>query len=43
MEAAPAGAPVVVDLPFGHGAINLAFPIGAPVRVDTSALRVMWR
>jgi muramoyltetrapeptide carboxypeptidase LdcA involved in peptidoglycan recycling len=41
-EAAPSQAPVVVDLPFGHGAVNLAFPIGAEVEVDTRAGRVMW-
>ena len=33
---------VVVDLPFGHGAANLAFPIGATVELDTDALRVTW-
>jgi muramoyltetrapeptide carboxypeptidase len=43
LEAAPPGAAVVVDLPFGHGAANLAFPIGAMVELDTRALRVTWR
>ncbi len=42
-EVAPGGAPVVVDLPFGHGARNLAFPLGAEVEVDTGAGRVVWR
>ena len=43
LEAAPANAPVVVDLPFGHGAANLAFPIGATVEIDTNALQVLWK
>jgi muramoyltetrapeptide carboxypeptidase len=43
LEAAPPSAPVVVDLPFGHGAANLAFPIGASVEVDTKALQVIWK
>ncbi|MFV2071464.1 MAG: LD-carboxypeptidase [Thermoanaerobaculales bacterium] len=43
MEAAPEGVPVVMGLPFGHGATNMAFPIGAPVEVDTRARRVTWR
>ncbi|MCJ7756317.1 MAG: LD-carboxypeptidase, partial [Thermoanaerobaculales bacterium] len=34
VEAAPAEVPVVVGLPFGHGAANLAFPIGATVEID---------
>ena len=42
-EAAPPAAPVVVDLPFGHGAANLAFPIGATVEIDTKALQVIWK
>jgi muramoyltetrapeptide carboxypeptidase len=42
LEAAPTAAPVVVGLPFGHGATNLAFPIGATVEVDTRAQRVVW-
>ncbi len=42
LEAAPPNAAVVVDLPFGHGAANLAFPIGATVDLDTDALRVVW-
>ena len=43
LEAAPPDIPIVVGLPFGHGATNLAFPIGAPVELDTGAQRVMWR
>lgn len=43
LEAAPPGAPVVVDLPFGHGAANLAFPLGANVQLDTQTHRVIWR
>jgi muramoyltetrapeptide carboxypeptidase LdcA involved in peptidoglycan recycling len=34
---------VVVDLPFGHGAANLAFPIGATVEIDTNALQIIWK
>jgi muramoyltetrapeptide carboxypeptidase len=43
LEAAPPSAPVVVDLPFGHGAANLAFPVGAPVEIDTDTLQVVWK
>jgi muramoyltetrapeptide carboxypeptidase len=42
VETAPAGAPIVVGLPFGHGATNMAFPIGAPVTLDTRAQSVSW-
>ena len=42
LEAAPDDAAVVVDLPFGHGATNLAFPIGSTVALDTRARRVTW-
>ena len=42
-EAAPPSAPVIVDLPFGHGAANLAFPIGATVEIDTNALQIIWK
>jgi muramoyltetrapeptide carboxypeptidase LdcA involved in peptidoglycan recycling len=41
-ETAPPEVPVVVDLPFGHSARNLAFPIGAPVEVDTGAGAIRW-
>jgi len=41
-EAVPPGAPVVRGLAFGHGARNLAIPLGATVEVDTGAGRVMW-
>jgi muramoyltetrapeptide carboxypeptidase len=42
LESVPEGSPVVLGLPFGHGAANLAFPIGATVEVDTGAGRVVW-
>jgi muramoyltetrapeptide carboxypeptidase len=42
VEASPNGAPVVVGLPFGHGVRNLAFPVGAQVRVDTEAGEITW-
>lgn len=42
LEAAPDGVPVVAGLPFGHGARNMAFPIGAPVVVDTRRGAVSW-
>lgn len=41
-EAAPEDAAVVVDLPFGHTARNLAFPVGAAVEVDTAAGDIRW-
>jgi muramoyltetrapeptide carboxypeptidase len=43
VETAPPDVPVVVGLPFGHGATNLAFPIGATVEVDTDRRRISWR
>jgi len=42
IEAVPEDVPVVTDLPFGHGAANMAFPIGVPVEVDTSRRFVRW-
>ena len=42
-EAAPVGVPIIVGLPFGHGARNLAFPIGAEVELDTEDGRILWR
>lgn len=33
---------VVTDLPFGHGAANMAFPIGVSVGLDTSAGVLSW-
>ena len=42
VEAAPPEVPVVVGLPFGHGAANLAFPIGAIVEIDTDRRRIIW-
>ena len=40
---APAGVPIVTGLPFGHGADNRAFPIGADVVVDSGRGEVIWR
>lgn len=42
LEAAPEEAPVVTGLPFGHGARNMAFPIGARVVLDTRRGAVSW-
>lgn len=42
VEATGSDVPVVVGLPFGHGASNLAFPIGARVEVDTGRGAVIW-
>jgi muramoyltetrapeptide carboxypeptidase len=42
LEVAPEAAPIVVDLPFGHGKVNLAFPLGATVEVDTDAGTIRW-
>jgi len=42
VEAAPEGVPVVAGLRFGHGARNMAFPIGAPLVVDTRRGAVSW-
>lgn len=41
-ESAPSGAPIVAGLPFGHGAANMAFPIGASIEVDTQSGCVRW-
>jgi muramoyltetrapeptide carboxypeptidase len=41
-EATAAGTPVVFGLPFGHGARNMAFPVGATVEVDTRRGAVSW-
>ena len=43
LEVAPPGTVVVTGLPFGHGALNMAFPLGAEVHVDTRAGRIEWR
>jgi muramoyltetrapeptide carboxypeptidase len=43
LEAAPPDAPVVVDLPFGHGAANLAFPVGGVVELDTDLAAILWK
>ena len=34
---APLGVPMLWDLPVGHGARNLSFPLGVPARVDADA------
>ena len=41
-EIAPPSVPIVVDLPFGHRAANMAFPVGAVVTVDTGLGSVEW-
>jgi muramoyltetrapeptide carboxypeptidase len=41
-ETAPEGVPVVTGLPFGHGAVNLALPVGAELHVDTRHGCVVW-
>jgi muramoyltetrapeptide carboxypeptidase len=41
-ELTPRDAVVVVDMPFGHGASNLAFPIGPRVTVNTDAGEIRW-
>lgn len=41
-EAAPPGAVVVEGLPFGHGAANVAFPLGVEVTVDTGRSEITW-
>ncbi|NOZ78589.1 MAG: LD-carboxypeptidase [Acidobacteria bacterium] len=35
--------PIVTGLPFGHGAKNMAFPLGAGVEVDTKGGYLLWR
>ncbi len=40
-EAAP-GAAIVTGLPFGHGPLNLAFPLGATLELDTRAGTILW-
>jgi len=42
LEATAVGAPVAIGLPFGHGAKNMAFPVGATVEVDTRRGAVSW-
>jgi muramoyltetrapeptide carboxypeptidase len=42
LEATANHVPVVIGLPFGHGASNLAFPIGVEVTVDTARGEVSW-
>jgi muramoyltetrapeptide carboxypeptidase len=42
LEAVPSTVPVIVGMPFGHGARNLAFPVGASVVIDTRRGAVSW-
>ena len=42
LESAPEGIPVIVGLPFGHGARNMAFPVGATVEIETRRGTVSW-
>ncbi len=42
LEAAPAGAVVVAGLSFGHGTVNVPFPLGGGVEVDTRRGVVRW-
>jgi muramoyltetrapeptide carboxypeptidase len=39
-ESVPASAVIVEGLPFGHGRINLPFPLGVEIGVDTDRLQV---
>jgi muramoyltetrapeptide carboxypeptidase len=41
-ELTPPDAVIVVGMPFGHGASNLAFPIGSELSVDTEAAEIRW-
>jgi len=41
-EVAPEGAAVVTGLPFGHGARNMAFPLGVMVDVNTRCGLIRW-
>lgn len=41
-EAVPSSAPVVEGLPFGHGVVNVPFPLGVEVEVDTQHGTVTW-
>lgn len=43
LEATSAEVPVICGLPFGHGARNMAFPLGVTVAVDTARGAVKWR
>lgn len=36
------GIPVVLDFPFGHGAVNMAFPEGAEAVFDTDSMEVVF-
>ena len=39
-ESVPASAVIVEGLPFGHGRINVPFPLGVEIGVDTDRLLV---
>ena len=43
VEAVGEEIPVVLGLPFGHGALNLSFPIGVQLELDTDAGTIRWR
>lgn len=38
----PLGVPVITGLPAGHGAVNLAFPMGRETVLDTGSARLSW-
>ena len=38
----PLGVPLVMDLPFGHGARNAPWPFGGRGRIDGDAGTVAW-
>lgn len=42
LESVPESVPVVLGMPFGHGARNLAFPLGASVEIDTRRGALSW-
>ncbi len=42
LGSAPAGAVVVEGLPFGHGGLNVPFPLGVEVEVNTARGEVTW-
>lgn len=42
LSAAPADAVVIDGLCFGHGPVNLPFPLGVTVDVDTANARIVW-
>jgi muramoyltetrapeptide carboxypeptidase len=42
LEAVPAEAVVVEGLPFGHGGVNVPFPLGVEVEVNTATREITW-